>query len=87
MDPEDSRRLNAISGELVRIESTRSDDERNVPEDKVNKMFEICELAEKFGGIVTRPAGPMAGSDINMAFIADPDGYKIELLETTSNLD
>ncbi len=54
---------------------------------KTDKMFEICKLAEKFGGIVTRPAGPMAGSDINMAFIADPDGYKIELLETTSNLD
>lgn len=54
---------------------------------KTDKMFEICELAEQFGGQVTRPAGPMAGTDINMAFIADPDGYKIELLETVENIE
>jgi len=53
---------------------------------KTDKMFEICKKAEQFGGIVTRPAGPMAGTDINMAFITDPDGYKVELLETTENL-
>lgn len=54
---------------------------------KTDKMFEICEMAEKFGGTVTRPARPMAGTTINMAFIADPDGYKIELLETTENIE
>lgn len=54
---------------------------------KTDEMFKVCELATKFGGTITRPAGPMAGTDINMAFITDPDGYKIELLETTSNLN
>ncbi|HAG52979.1 MAG TPA: lactoylglutathione lyase [Alphaproteobacteria bacterium] len=53
---------------------------------KTDNMFEICKKAEQFGGIVTRPAGPMTGTDINMAFITDPDGYKVELLETTENL-
>lgn len=49
---------------------------------KTADMFTVCDKTEKFGGKVTRPAGPMAGSDINLAFIQDPDGYKIELLET-----
>lgn len=49
---------------------------------KTADMFAVCDKAEQFGGKVTRPAGPMAGSDINLAFIQDPDGYKIELLET-----
>lgn len=48
---------------------------------KVADMFKVCDKTEQFGGKVTRQAGPMAGSDINLAFIEDPDGYKIELLE------
>jgi hypothetical protein len=43
LNQQDSKRLNAISSELVQIESTHSEDMRNVPEDKVSKMFEICE--------------------------------------------
>jgi len=43
LDPNDPRKVNTISRELVRIESTRSDDTRNIPEDKVQKMFDICE--------------------------------------------
>tara|TARA_Y100001960_G_C14754511_1_gene870461 strand:+ start:1835 stop:2230 length:396 start_codon:yes stop_codon:yes gene_type:complete len=53
---------------------------------RTEDMFKVCEKAVEFGGTVTRPAGPMAGTTINMAFIADPDGYKIELLERVDNL-
>lgn len=47
---------------------------------KTNDMNGICNKCEQFGGKVTRPAGPMGDTDINLAFIQDPDGYKIELL-------
>jgi lactoylglutathione lyase len=36
---------------------------------------------EKEGVTVPRPAGPMKGSSRVIAFVEDPDGYKIELVE------
>ena len=35
----------------------------------------------RFGGAVTRDAGPVNGGTTVIAFIQDPDGYKIELIE------
>ena len=35
----------------------------------------------KFGAAVTREAGPVKGGTTVIAFVADPDGYKIELIE------
>jgi len=35
----------------------------------------------KYGGAVTREAGPVKGGTTVIAFIQDPDGYKIELIE------
>jgi lactoylglutathione lyase len=37
--------------------------------------------APKHGGKVTREAGPVKGGTTVIAFIEDPDGYKIELIE------
>ncbi len=37
--------------------------------------------AGKFGGSVTRDAGPVKGGTTVIAFVQDPDGYKIELIE------
>jgi lactoylglutathione lyase len=37
--------------------------------------------APKFGGAVTREAGPVKGGTTVIAFVQDPDGYKIELIE------
>jgi len=34
-----------------------------------------------YGGAVTREAGPVKGGTTVIAFVADPDGYKIELIE------
>ena len=36
---------------------------------------------EKWGGAVTREAGPVQGGNTGIAFITDPDGYKIELIQ------
>ncbi len=37
--------------------------------------------AAKFGGTVTREAGPVKGGTTVIAFVEDPDGYKIEFIE------
>jgi lactoylglutathione lyase len=41
-------------------------------------------LTGRFGGRITREAGPVKGGKTVIAFIEDPDGYKIELIETGS---
>ncbi len=37
--------------------------------------------ASAYGGKVTREAGPVKGGTTMIAFVEDPDGYKIELIE------
>ncbi len=37
--------------------------------------------AQQLGGAITREAGPVKGGSTIIAFITDPDGYKIELIE------
>jgi len=40
-----------------------------------------CAEVKKRGGKVTREAGPVKGGTTVIAFVEDPDGYKIELIE------
>jgi lactoylglutathione lyase len=40
-----------------------------------------CERVRKNGGRVTREAGPVKGGSTVIAFVEDPDGYKIEFIE------
>ena len=40
-----------------------------------------CEKIRASGGKVTREAGPVQGGATVIAFVTDPDGYKIELIE------
>ena len=40
-----------------------------------------CEAIRARGGAVTREAGPVTGGTTVIAFVQDPDGYKIELIE------
>lgn len=42
-----------------------------------------CERIEAAGGKVTRAAGPVKGGSTVIAFVQDPDGYKVELIQTT----
>ncbi|MBC7683801.1 MAG: lactoylglutathione lyase [Bdellovibrionales bacterium] len=40
-----------------------------------------CDAARENGGNVTREPGPVKGGTTVIAFITDPDGYKVELIE------
>jgi len=40
-----------------------------------------CDAVRAAGGNVTREAGPVRGGSTVIAFVQDPDGYKIELIE------
>ena len=40
-----------------------------------------CEKIRAAGGRITREAGPVKGGTTVIAFVTDPDGYKIELIE------
>lgn len=42
---------------------------------------DACEKIRSNGGKVTREAGPVKGGTTVIAFVTDPDGYKIELIE------
>jgi len=42
-----------------------------------------CEKIRAAGGSVTREAGPVKGGHTVIAFVTDPDGYKIELIQRT----
>lgn len=48
---------------------------------EVPDVYATCALLEENGAQITRPPGPMKHGTRVIAFIQDPDGYKIELLE------
>lgn len=48
---------------------------------EVDSATETCERIRQAGGKVTREAGPVKGGKTVIAFVEDPDGYKIELIE------
>ncbi len=47
----------------------------------VPDAYAVCDAMEKEGVSVPRPAGPMKGGTRVIAFVEDPDGYKIELVQ------
>ena len=47
----------------------------------VPDAYAACEKIRAAGGQVTREAGPVKGGSTVIAFVTDPDGYKIELIE------
>ena len=47
----------------------------------VPDAYKACEEAAARGGKVTRPAGPMKHGSTVIAFVEDPDGYKIEFIQ------
>ena len=47
----------------------------------VSDAYKACEEVKAKGGKVTRPAGPMKHGGSVIAFVEDPDGYKIEFIE------
>jgi lactoylglutathione lyase len=47
----------------------------------VPDVVAACERIKSHGGHITREPGPVKGGTTMIAFAADPDGYKIELIE------
>ena len=48
---------------------------------QVEDVYKACDEVKQKGGVVTREAGPIKGGTQVIAFIKDPDGYQIELIE------
>jgi len=48
---------------------------------EVDDAFEACELVRQKGGAVIREVGPMKHGATIIAFVSDPDGYKIEFIQ------
>jgi lactoylglutathione lyase len=47
----------------------------------VKDIYKVCEDIRVAGGTITRDAGPVKGGNTLIAFVQDPDGYKIELIQ------
>ncbi|WP_395137828.1 lactoylglutathione lyase [Schlegelella aquatica] len=48
---------------------------------EVPDAYAACERIRAAGGAITREPGPVKGGTTVIAFVTDPDGYKIELIE------
>ena len=48
---------------------------------EVEDAYRACDAVRKQGGKVTREAGPMKHGTTVIAFVEDPDGYKIEFVQ------
>jgi len=51
---------------------------------EVPDAYKACETVKAKGGSVSREAGPVKGGSTVIAFVQDPDGYKIELIQQRS---
>jgi len=47
----------------------------------VQDVYATCEQIRQLGGRITREPGPVQGGSSLIAFVVDPDGYKIELIQ------
>lgn len=52
---------------------------------EVEDAHKACEMVRQRGGKVTREAGPMKHGTTVIAFVEDPDGYKIEFVQRKSS--
>jgi lactoylglutathione lyase len=48
-------------------------------------IYATCDQVRALGGNITREPGPVKGGSTVIAFITDPDGYKVELIERKDN--
>jgi lactoylglutathione lyase len=49
-------------------------------------IYVACDAARAAGAIISREPGPVKGGTTVIAFITDPDGYKIELIQRGDNM-
>lgn len=50
----------------------------------VDDIYKVCDQIRAAGGVITREPGPMKHGTTVIAFVVDPDGYKVELIEEGS---
>ena len=48
----------------------------------VDDIYATCDKIKALGANITRQPGPVKGGSTHLAFITDPDGYQIELIQT-----
>ncbi|OVZ64994.1 MULTISPECIES: lactoylglutathione lyase [unclassified Pigmentiphaga] len=53
----------------------------------VDDAYAACDRVRELGGKVTREAGPMKHGSTVIAFVEDPDGYKIEFIQANTHKD
>ena len=51
----------------------------------VKDVYAACDRIRAAGGNITREPGPVKGGSTVIAFVTDPDGYKIELIQRASS--
>lgn len=51
----------------------------------VDDIYATCEEIKKLGGKVVREPGPMKHGSTVIAFVEDPNGYKVELIQTSTH--
>ncbi len=54
---------------------------------EVDDAYAACDKIRAAGGKVVREAGPMKHGNTVIAFVDDPDGYKIELIQRKGRID
>ena len=54
---------------------------------EVDDAYAACAEIKRRGGVVTREPGPMKHGTTVIAFVQDPDGYKIELIQRGTRAD
>lgn len=54
---------------------------------EVEDAYAACDKIREAGGQVVREAGPMKHGHTVIAFVDDPDGYKIELIQRKNRID
>ena len=47
---------------------------------ETDDIYQTCKKIKNLGGIITREPGPVKGGSTVIAFVKDPDGYMIELI-------
>ncbi len=51
----------------------------------VDDIYQVCEEIRTGGGMISREPGPMKHGSTVIAFVRDPDGYAIELIESRTS--
>ena len=54
---------------------------------EVEDIYATCDIITELKGSITRAPGPVKGGKTVIAFVEDPDGYKIELIEKKADSD